>query len=906
VEVCVTDAGGLSGCDSLTVSVAVPNVAPVVNVGADGSITAGQVFTRTGSFTDSGPSPWSATVDYGSGPQSLALSGTSFTLSRTYATAGSYTVEVCVTDGGGLSGCDSLTVSVAVPNVAPVVNVGADGSITAGQVFTRTGSFTDSGPSPWSATVAFGDGSGTQGLSLSGSSFTLSHVFGTAGSYTVEVCVTDAGGLSGCDSLTVSVVVANVAPVVNVGADGSITAGQVFTRTGSFTDAGPSPWSATVNYGSGPQSLALSGSSFTLSRTYATAGTYTVEVCVTDAGGLTACDSVSVTVTSAGSAPVVAAGSDREVEPGHTVSRWVSFSDAGPSPWTATVDYGEGTGPQTLSLSGYWAFVSHRFDASGVFPVEVCITDAGGMTGCDSFTVTVSSTNAVPSVTAGGSSSITAGSVFLRSGSFSDDGPSPWTATVDYGDGTGTHPLSLSGTTFGLSHTYTAAGTYFVDVCVTDAAASTGCDTFVVTVTGANAAPSVSAGPNAVVTAGGKVGRWTAFSDDGPGPHTATIDFGDGGPAVAVPVVGTWMYVQHTYGIPGTHTATLCVTDALGATGCGAFTVTVNAPPVDPPPVVWAGSDLNVQTRRPVAWTASFTDGGGGPWTVAADFGDGTVATLSTGPGAVHLDHVYHAPGTHTVTVCVTDGSGSSACDTAIVTATAPASGLVLFDPHAGMWSLSDDDAGATSFYVGNPGDYPLMGDWDCDGVATPGLYRQSDGFVYLRNSNSQGVADLEFFFGDPGDVPLAGDFDGDGCDSVALYRPSEGRFFVINHLGADRGSLGAADVSYFFGNPGDKPFVGDFDGDGIDEFGLHRESTGYVYFRLTHTQGPADTAFFYGDPGDKIFAGDWTSDGVDTVAIYRPSEGRVYLRHSNSPGPADEWFDVGMGKLPLAGVLRR
>jgi phosphoribosylcarboxyaminoimidazole (NCAIR) mutase len=192
--------------------------------------------------------------------------------------AGSYTVEVCVTDAGGLSGCDSLTVSVAVPNVAPVVNAGADGSITAGQVFTRTGSFTDAGPSPWSATVNFGDGSGTQGLSLSGSSFTLSHTYGTAGSYTVEVCVTDGGGLSGCDSLTVSVAVPNVAPVVNAGADGSITAGGTFTRSGSFTDAGPAPWSATVNFGdgSGTQGLSLSGSSFTLSHTYGTAGSYTV------------------------------------------------------------------------------------------------------------------------------------------------------------------------------------------------------------------------------------------------------------------------------------------------------------------------------------------------------------------------------------------------------------------------------------------------------------------------------------------------------------------------------------------------------------------------------------------------------------------------------------------------------
>ena len=55
-----------------------------------------------------------------------------------------------------------------------------------------------------------------------------------------------------------------------------------------------------------------------------------------------------------------------------------------------------------------------------------------------------------------------------------------------------------------------------------------------------------------------------------------------------------------------------------------------------------------------------------------------------------------------------------------------------LVDPGSGKWYLYDD-AGmlVTSFFYGNPGDYPFMGDWDGDGVETPGLYRQSDGYVY-------------------------------------------------------------------------------------------------------------------------------------------------------------------------------
>jgi hypothetical protein len=198
------------------------------------------------------------------------------------------------------------------------------------------------------------------------------------------------------------------------------------------------------------------------------------------------------------------------------------------------------------------------------------------------------------------------------------------------------------------------------------------------------------------------------------------------------------------------------------------------------------------------------------------------------------------------------------------------------------------------------------VGDWDCDGDETPGLYRQSDGFVYLRDSNDQGVATIRFFFGDPGDIPLAGDFDGDGCDTVSIYRPSESRIYVINELGANDGGLGAADFSYIFGNPGDNPFVGDFDNDLIDEVGLHRESTGLVYFRNTHTQGNADSQFIFGDPGDKIIAAEWArrgAPGPETVGLFRPSTCNIFLRYTNTQGNANETLTYGVPSgIPVAG----
>jgi hypothetical protein len=116
---------------------------------------------------------------------------------------------------------------------------------------------------------------------------------------------------------------------------------------------------------------------------------------------------------------------------------------------------------------------------------------------------------------------------------------------------------------------------------------------------------------------------------------------------------------------------------------------------------------------------------------------------------------------------------------------------------------------------------------------------------------------------------------------------------------------LGAADYSFFFGNPGDKPFAGDFNGDGVDTVGLHRESTGLVYFRNSNTQGNAEFEFFWGDPGDRVFAADWDGNGTDTVGLFRPSASRFYFRLSNTQGVADWSFPLPpVGPPPAGGYL--
>jgi hypothetical protein len=224
-------------------------------------------------------------------------------------------------------------------------------------------------------------------------------------------------------------------------------------------------------------------------------------------------------------------------------------------------------------------------------------------------------------------------------------------------------------------------------------------------------------------------------------------------------------------------------------------------------------------------------------------------------------------------------------------------------DESRGYWWLRDAGTGqTTSFYYGNPGDVPFTGDWDCDGVDTPGLYRQSDGYVYVRNSNSQGVADVAFFFGNPGDFPVAGDFNGDGCDTVSLYRQVEGTFYVINRLGEGDAGLGAADSFFAFGDPDDSPFAGDFDGDGFDTLAMQDTSTNRVYLRNLLSAGEDDVSFYFGDRGDVALPGVWAG-GPDSVGLYRSSNATFYLSPTAPPTTASEAVQYGFRRgTPITG----
>jgi hypothetical protein len=102
---------------------------------------------------------------------------------------------------------------------------------------------------------------------------------------------------------------------------------------------------------------------------------------------------------------------------------------------------------------------------------------------------------------------------------------------------------------------------------------------------------------------------------------------------------------------------------------------------------------------------------------------------------------------------------------------------------------------------LGNPGDQPIAGHWAAtmsgDGV---GVFRPSNGILYLKKELTTGFADNFAIMGNPSDIGVAGDWDGNGLDSPGVYRPSGSTFYLSNN--SSPSGIVFGDLSLGLGNP--------------------------------------------------------------------------------------------------------
>ncbi len=176
---------------------------PTVGIGGPYSVSEGDSITLTALGNDPENDPiafvWDLDDDgiFETPGQSVTFSAEGINSPRVYI------IRVQAIDSNGFSAIDQTTLDVM--NVAPVVYAGSDTTIQPDEIFSGSGTFTDSGTDTWTATVDYGDDTGVQSLTLTGTNFELNHLYSEIGVYPVTVTVSDNDDGVGKDIVTVTV-----------------------------------------------------------------------------------------------------------------------------------------------------------------------------------------------------------------------------------------------------------------------------------------------------------------------------------------------------------------------------------------------------------------------------------------------------------------------------------------------------------------------------------------------------------------------------------------------------------------------------------------------------------------------------------------------------------------------------
>jgi DNA/RNA endonuclease G (NUC1)/PKD repeat protein len=389
--------------------------------------------------------------------------GTGASVTHTYAQNGTYTVHLVVTDNDGLT--DNVTTTVAVANVAPTATFAAPGPTDEGSSFTLSlSNGADASPVDAVAlTYAFDCGDG----SYSSPSSSPSRICFAAdnGNRSVHARVIDPDG--GFTEYAGLVAVANLAPSALFTAPAPITEGSSFvlSLTGA-TDPSPVDAAALMYAFDCGNGYAPASSSSSASCPTTDNGARSVHARVIDKdGGFTEYDG---TVQIANVAPTGLFSAPATVNEGDAIALSVSgLSDP------SSADLAAGLGIAFDCGSGFVAAASLTSatcstDNDGARTVRVRITDKDG--GATEYSHVVTILNVAPAIAAFDGATLLPGETFTAASSFTDPGADAWTATVNYGDGSGTNALALSAKSFSLSHTYQSAGSFTVTVSVNDGA----------------------------------------------------------------------------------------------------------------------------------------------------------------------------------------------------------------------------------------------------------------------------------------------------------------------------------------------------------------------------------------------------------------------------------------------------
>jgi hypothetical protein len=186
---------------------------------------------------------------------------------------------------------------------------------------------------------------------------------------------------------------------------------------------------------------------------------------------------------------------------------------------------------------------------------------------------------------------------------------------------------------------------------------------------------------------------------------------------------------------------------------------------------------------------------------------------------------------------------------------------------------------GGQTFTIAQSGGKVLK-DWVNDGARHLGVYKPGSGTWTI-----EGLADQSW--GQPGDVPVPGDYNGDALLDIAVYRPSTGQWFVRDQF------------TMQWGRAGDIPVPGDYDGDGDTEPAVVRITDGPMAIWYIPGRFPMQ----WGMRGDIPVPGDYDGDRRTDLAVWRPATGTWYIAYSGTGFGTTAAIQFGIpGDEPMPG----
>jgi PKD repeat protein len=567
-------ANNSNNCSSVVSKTIQVNALPTVNFSGN-NVCLGSATTFTNNSTGAVSYSW----DFGDGSSSTSANPT-----RTYASAGNYTVRLVATSGSNCSAVGTRSVQVyANPiagfnansvcagtslqfvntssgantyawtfgdgntstNVNPLKTYATAGTYTVTLTVTSSNNctnviskqlliyatpfanFSNTTECVGAATIFTNSSSGatsynwTFGDGNASTTASPSYTYGNAGTYNVTLVAMNGNG---CKNQMVKNVTVNSKPVANFAAS-NVCLGNAVNFSNSTTGATSYNWS----FGD-----ATTSNSASPSKTYAAAGNYTVTLTATNANNCSSVISKQVTVYAN---PTAGFSATEEC-----LGKTSVFTNSSTGAVLYNWNFGDGTtSPLTNPTKAY--------STAGAYMVTLTATNSNGCSNNVSKTV-----NAFANPIANFSSSVICTDNTTQLTNTSTGATSfSW----NFGDGN-------TSTSTSPSKTYASAGSYVVTLTASN---SNNCKSTVQNTVVVSPAPVASFSANEVC-----LGGVTSFNNTSTNASSASWTFGDGG-------VSSQLFPNHTYVSANSYTVNLSVMASNGCTSNSSKTVVVNANP---------------------------------------------------------------------------------------------------------------------------------------------------------------------------------------------------------------------------------------------------------------------------------------------------------------------------------------